>query len=253
MDKLINKVSFSLGVAGLGTVLLILGLTGKVSIGKASSGIATSGTQVAAVCLGIAMIAGCFVLEVHRFRAKTRRAPRDAEGVHFYSLDEETGGLPSFAKGAKRIQLTCRTGVNLITQYKKFLEELGRSGCELDLLFVDPSSPAASQVYGPNTANLFQNNIVAIAPHLKSLKGIYGDRLRVKKLNYLPTTSVMLIQNTEESFVRVTLYFMHARVSRDRPIFRLSSAHLWYNCFVEEVTELWKNGQDWTEITTPRT
>ncbi len=173
-------------------------------------------------------------------KVKTGNITITAENF-FYTLDEKIGSnFPDLIKDAKSVSILARTAVNLLGQYERQFEELGKKNCNVRLLFISPKSEAARYVYGSNP-EIFDENIRRMNYHLTKLKQKNGDLFEAKCIKLAPTTSLILIEKEkeEDSFIVVQLYFLHSRISRDRPLFKVFSTDKWYNAFYEEFNQLW--------------
>ncbi len=163
----------------------------------------------------------------------------------FYTLDEKMSeNFPDLIKGAKSVSILARTAVNLLGQYERNLIELGNRGCQIKLLFIDPLSESTKYVYGANP-EVFNENIRKMKFHLNRLQKSISALLMVKCIKHAPTTSLILIEkeDTKDNFIIVQLYFLHSRISRDRPLFKIFFTDLWYNAFYEEFNQLWQDGE----------
>ena len=105
-------------------------------------------------------------------------------------------------------------------------------------MFISPESEATKYVYGTNP-EIFDENIRKMNHHLTRLKQKNGNLFEAKCIKHAPTTSLILIEKEKDSFIIVQLYFLHSRISRDRPLFKVFSSDKWYNAFSEEFDQLW--------------
>lgn len=165
----------------------------------------------------------------------------------FYTLDDKPADkFPNMVKDAVRVQILGRTAVNLLGQYQKVFEQLGRGGGEICLLFVDPLSEASKFLYGGNP-EIYRNNIISASHQVKTLKFILERRLQVRVTKHAPTLSMIIIEkrDPQQNFIQVQLYFLHSAVGRDRPIFRVNYGDKWYEIFQDEFSRLWSESIDW--------
>lgn len=166
----------------------------------------------------------------------------------FYTLDERRdSNFPELIKDAKSISILARTSVNLLSQYERQFYEVIDRGCEVKLLFISPLSEATRYVYGTDP-EIFSENIRMMNFHLSRLKKKNYAKFSVKCIKHAPTVSLILIEkeNPGDNFIIVQLYFLHSRISRDRPLFKISSTDRWYNAFFEEFDQLWNSAEDFT-------
>ncbi|MBS1594098.1 MAG: DUF4062 domain-containing protein [Bacteroidetes bacterium] len=162
----------------------------------------------------------------------------------FYTLDDKVNSnFPEIIKGAKSVKILARTAVNLVSQYERQFESLGEQGCEIKVLFISPDTEAAKYVYGTNP-EIFEENIKKMNLYLTKLKKKIGTKFNSKCILHAPTLSLILIEreNAEENFIIVQLYFLHSRVSRDRPLFKVYARDRWYGAFFDEFDKLWEGG-----------
>jgi hypothetical protein len=167
----------------------------------------------------------------------------------FYTLDDKPSeSFPSMVQNALSIRILGRTAVNLLSQYQKLFEQLGQSGCEIRLLFVDPSSEACNFLYGSNP-ELYRHNMITAASHLKKLRCAVERQLEARVTKHAPTASIIIIekQDMQQGFLQVQLYFLHGALGRDRPVFRVNYGDKWYGVFQEEFDGLWSESREWDE------
>jgi hypothetical protein len=164
----------------------------------------------------------------------------------FYTLDSKIGAsFPELIKDAKSVSILARTAVNLLSQYERHFEELAQKGCAVKLLFISPKSDATKYVYGTNP-EVFEENIRKMNYHLSKLRQKNENLFYARCINHAPTSSVILIEKNDirESFIIVQLYFLHSRISRDRPLFKVTYADKWYNAFFDEFNQLWAEAEN---------
>jgi hypothetical protein len=262
MDFLKN-ISFSIALFFIGAIFLFLGLSGGFTVSNYSFTIQDALPRVVSSIIGGILIAVAIYLEVKVRPASEKlsgETPATKESVtslskakglraeeFFYTLDDRPAeGFANMVKDAVRVQILGRTAVNLLSQYERVFEELGRAGCEIQLLFVDPSSEASKFLYGSNP-EVYGNNIILASQHLKRLKSIMGYRLQVRVTKHAPTSSIIVIekQDMPQGFIQVNLYFLHSAVGRDRPIFKVNHGDKWYSIFRDEFTQLWTDSVEW--------
>lgn len=163
----------------------------------------------------------------------------------FYTLDDKrNSSFPELSKGAKSISILARTAVNILSQYQRTFEDLLRDSCKIRLMSICPESEAAKYVYGSNQ-ELFVENCRAMDYHIDQLKNKFPFGLEVRCIAHAPSTSLIIIEkeNPNQNHIIVQLYFLHSRISRDRPLFRVDSNDKWFHAFNDEFTELWKNAR----------
>lgn len=253
MDVL-KSISFSIALFIIGAIFLLLGLSGGITISGNSLIMQESWAKILSSVIGGLLVIISIWIEVKpKLSGKSGKetAIKNGEKARadnfFYTLDDKSAeSFPSMVEGAIRVQILGRTAVNLLGQYEKLFEQLGKSGCEIQLLFVDPLCETAKFIYGSNP-EVYKNNIISASQHLNRMKGLIGHRLQVKVTKHAPTMSIIAIekQDMQKGFLQVQLYFLHSAVGRDRPIFRINRDDRWYGVFRDEFTQLWSDSVEW--------
>lgn len=262
MDFLKN-VSFSIALFLVGAVFLFSGLSGGLTVSSYNLAIQDVLPRVVSSIIGVTLIGIAVYLEL-KMRPASEKTPttkpateektlapsetkRGRAEEFFYTLDDTPmESFPSMVKDSVRVQILGRTAVNLLGQYEKVFRQLGRAGCEIQLLFVDPSSEASKFLYG-GSPEIYRNNIISASQHIKNLKSVLGNQLQVRVTKHAPTSSIIVIerQDIQKSFVQVQLYFLHSAVGRDRPIFKVNRDDKWYSLFRDEFARLWADSVEW--------
>jgi hypothetical protein len=263
MDTLKN-ISFSIALFIIGAIFILLGLSGGFTFSNYALAIQDVWSRIVAITIGVVLSIVAIYMETKMKSAgektlsgktvatkDTARTEETAKQVpassFFFTLDDkQVESFPDMVKDAVRIQILGRTSVNLLGQYEREFERLGKDGCEIQLLFVDPLSDASKFLYGSNP-EIYKNNIISASQHLKKMKQILGTRLTVKTTKHAPTCSTIVIekQDMQSGFVQVQLYFLHSAIGRDRPIFRVNYGDKWYGIFRDEFAKLWVDSVDW--------
>jgi hypothetical protein len=259
MDILKN-ISFSIALFVIGAIFVFLGLSGGFIASSYSFTIHNVWLRAVSVIVGGALVAVAIYLEIKsrppttttKETAQTKSPTSSleirptAEGF-FYTLDDrDSEGFTNMVKEAVRVRIMGRTTVNLLGQYERVFEQLGKSGCEIHLLFVDPSCEAAKFLYGSNP-EVYRSNIISASQHLQRLKGVIGHQLQVRVTKHAPTLSIIIVEKKDlhQGFLQTQLYFLHSALGRDRPIFRVSYNDKWYGIFRDEFTQLWSASVEW--------
>ena len=166
----------------------------------------------------------------------------------FFTLEDSNRAIsfPKMIEGATKIRILSRTSVNLLGQYRREFIRLGRRGCKIELLFVDPDSNVTQYIYGDDPS-VYQLNIQTTKRHLRRLKQEIGDNIEIRIMSNAPTLSLLLLEfpEKERNFIQVQLYFLHGAIGRDRPLFRVPYGDPWYRVFVEEFEKTWENSKPW--------
>lgn len=163
----------------------------------------------------------------------------------FHTLDDEKETFEQYTKGAKRVSILARTGVNILSQYSRIFENLGKNNCEIRLLLLDKNSAASRYVYGQNK-QIFIKNYEKTIWHYKEIKKNIKDNISLKFINPAPTLSTVIVEKDNgEDFISVQLYFIHSCIGRDRPLFRVYKKSKWFKVFLEEFEHLWRTHEEY--------
>lgn len=246
-----------MGVAGI--LLIIVALAGRISISTTSISVAAASLRVCSGALGAVLIVLATYLylpDARRARARSETTPADAAQPAappepgFVMRTVDTTGTPFdvLVENALQVDVLARTGVNLLQNYEKTFRELCRRG-RVRLLFVDPSSDAARHVYADNYS-LYKTNAAATLSHVDAIRRDAGaGRFQVRVTKHAPTMGLIRVDEggSTPSFFQVQLYFVHAALARDRPVFRVSHPDGWYGVFLDEFEKLWGESSEWVE------
>lgn len=164
----------------------------------------------------------------------------------FYTLDDKhDANFPSLVKGAKKLFVLARTAVNLLGQYERNIIENIKNGCEFRFLFVSPSSDAVKYIYGSNP-EIYTENAKKMKTHVESIKSKTGKEFQIKTIDKAPTVSIIYVEKEDgESYLVVQFYFLHSKIGRDRPLFKLKKDDVWFQTFKDEFDILWDESKDW--------
>ncbi|HKZ46793.1 MAG TPA: hypothetical protein VJ202_05360, partial [Thermodesulfobacteriota bacterium] len=132
-------------------------------------------------------------------------------------------------------------------------EKIGKSGCQIKIMSLDPDCEAAKHVYG-GKYDFYRTNIESSIKTMIHLKQVLGNKFLVKKVGYAPTVSIIIIKKKKnfqnQVFMRVQLYFLRGAIGADRPIFRVDYKDKWYKVFKKEFDLLWEqSASDWDLFT----
>ena len=251
-----KNMSFSLGAALIGAIFIVLGVSDGFTISNFDLAIGQTWAKIVLILLGFFLVLFAVFFEIKTkiisfdnrktdSRSKIRIRP-NAEDF-FYTLDEKgIESFPELINGAVSIKIMGRTIVNLLNLYEKELEQIGKTGCELKFLLVNPESSASKSLYGVNP-EAFHNNAIATARHLERLINSIGANLQTRIINKAPTVSIVIIEKNEsiKGILQIQFYFLHSARGRDRPIFNIQHGDKYFKTFVDEFNELWNEGSDW--------
>lgn len=255
-----KSIPMKIAMLVIGSVFVLLGLSGGVSAGGYSILIDEMLLRVFGAFLGLLFIALSIYLELrsrhdikeldkNNISNLTESLSKTKADSFFYTLDDKTvEGFNSMVKNAIKISIISRTAINLLSHYQKTFEQLGKSNCEFRFMFHDPNSDACNYIYG-TSPDIYRNNILTAASHIKNLRSTMGRRLQVKITKHAPAFSMIIIEKQEanECLMQIQIYFLHSALGRDRPIFRLSHIDKWYGIFLEEFNRIWSDGKEWDE------
>jgi hypothetical protein len=259
--EFLKDLRFSLALFAVGAIFLLLALTGGFSAAGYTLVLANLWLRAAAGALGLTFVAaGAFWERNPQISSRDPNTPSplvplastpsilNAEKFFFTLDDKAIETFPLMIQDAARVKIFGRTAVNLLGQYQRVFEHMATSGCEVNLLFVDPNSDACNFLYGSNP-EIYRNNIVTAASHLKRLRKLMGHGLQVRVTKHAPTLSVIIVEkaNVQDSFIQVQLYFLHSAVGRDRPLFKVLHGDKWHRVFSDEFNQLWAQSREWDE------
>lgn len=268
MKESLKSLSFNTILFLIGAAFILIGLTGGFSITNYTLTIQENWARITAATIGMVLVIVAIYAEI---KSKSRESKpvsgkdetkntgketpaatskpeaRVSAEDFFYTVDDKfADSFPNLVQDAKRLSILGRTAVNLLSQYHKTFETLGKAGCEIRLLFVDPQSETSKLLYGSNL-EIYRSNITTACSHLKALKQTLGHQLAVRVMNHAPTISIIVIekQDFQQSFLQAQFYFLHSAVGCDRPVFIVQAGDKWYDIFREEFSMLWSNSQKW--------
>ena len=261
----LKGITFSILLAALGVGLVLIGAAEKLTIAGTGIQVEDIRFRLALLALGVMLLIGAGVFQMTELR---RRLPDEGKPAEisaskpspavpkishkgtaesfFLTLDDDAvASFPTSVKGAIRLQIMARTVVNLVGQYGHVFASLAQSGCEVQILIVDPESESARHIYANNHAVYLRNAKSALA-RLAELQHRYKDCIKVRFFPYVPTVSILNVEQRDlsDSFVQVQMYFIHGAIGRDRPIFRVNRTDPWYAVFRDEFESIWKSFPD---------
>lgn len=249
----LKAVTFTIVIGISGILFLVLSIVGTLRIGGNVLAVPTTPLRVFAAAVGLVLLIAALWLEWSDRAAKHAKKQRGAvplkstpPALQLQRLDHaSTEPFPAMVEEAIRVDILARTGVNLLNQFTQTIKDLSRQGCEIRLLFVDPESDAAKYVYGDSSA-LYRHNAGTAATHVRSLLTV-GRQFHVRVTKHAPTLSLIIVDRRDaaDAFAHVQLYFLHAAVESNRPVFRVRRDDPWFSIFRDEFDKLWQEGKDW--------
>ncbi|ROP38962.1 hypothetical protein [Saccharothrix texasensis] len=251
--ELLKSFGRSALLALAGALLVLLALSNGLELGPLKY--AANPSVVARIllaCLGVILVVVALVTEWRMQRRGAQPEPQaedDAEKIaadrFFRTLDD----LPAFhveTAGARRISILGRTAVNILTSYQRVFRELCNAGCEVRLIFVDPTADASRYLYG-SQFDVYQSNLKSAVGQIVALSADIGPRLSVRTTSDVPSFSLVHIEKPDRSsYFRVQLNFMHSRIGRDRPVFIVDEGDGWYAAFRDEFDAMWHAGSSFS-------
>ncbi len=254
MFDFLKEAGLEIVLALGGLFLIVLALAGQLSISEFGVMIANPYLRIGSGLFGLVLVIGSIVI-YRKGEIKTKDLPgQETENSNitaekfFFTLDDANiDNFTQIVSGAVRVRILARTVVNLVGQYSNEFKRMINNGCEVQLLIVDPASDAAKYLY-KNRFDLYQNNVELVRKHIKELQDLSSENFEVRTISHAPTVSIMWIEKRDisDTYLRVQFYFLHGAVGRDRPIFHIHRGDRWYNVFVNEFDELWKDSSDWS-------
>lgn len=257
----LKGINFSILLAALGVGLVLIGAAEKLTIAGTGIHVEDIRFRIALIVIGVILLIGAAVFQRTELRRRLPdedkpngvSAPKPSPVVpkisqkgaaesFFLTLDDDAiASFPTSVKGAIRLQILARTVVNLVGQYGHVFSSLAQSGCEVQILIVDPESESARHIYANNHVVYLRNAKTALA-RLAELQDRHKDFIKVRFFPYVPTVSILNVEQRDvsDSFVQVQMYFIHGAIGRDRPIFRVYRTDPWYAVFRDEFESIWK-------------
>jgi hypothetical protein len=248
----------------LGAILFILGIQDKpVTVGSINIQLTQNWARILSSTLGVLTLISGFVITVILKRIEVQSsAPAKSKEPSKQSVEAQdffttvTGKVESFedmVQGANQLYILSITSVNLLNQHYEIFEELGRTGCELRFLFLNPDSEYSKWTYGGNP-EVFRNNINTTIRSLNKLKPIFGNKLKVHIIEYAPPIGIILVEKKrmlrDKYFAHVQLYFLRGAIGSNRPVFRVNYDDKWFETFKKEFDDLWKESKSWGALKT---
>ena len=259
----LKNISFNIVLCLIGAIFAFFGLSGGFFLNNYCPALNDTWPRIVSTLIGIVLASFAIYIEIKQ-RSATLKTNAETDGKNnavaakqssiqtqdfFLTLEDlkDTDHFSTIIKDAVRVKILARTMVNLLNQYKRNFEQMGKKNCEIKLLLVDPLSDASKFLYGSDP-EVYKDNITLAVQNIKNLKHKLGTRLEVRVIKHAPTVSILAIEKQENanSFMQIQLYFLHSAVGRgDRPIFHVQYADKWYKVFQEEFEQLWSGGVEW--------
>lgn len=169
----------------------------------------------------------------------------------FYTLDDSPeANFSSHLKNAKKVYVLARTAVNLLTNYERQIVEKIKTGCEFRFLLVSPDSEATRYIYGADP-KFYEQNAKSMKQALFNIQTKTGKELNIQTIYHAPTIGLIYVEKENgESYIVVSFYFLHSRVGRDRPHFKLIQNDPWFTCFKDEFDKLWRDESEKNDLLT---
>lgn len=246
----------------LGAVLFFLGIQDKpVTVGGINIQLTQNWARVLSSSVGVLTLIAGFVITVILKRIEVQSStPTKSKEPSKQSIEAQnffttvTGKAESFeemVQGANQLFILSITSVNLLNQHYEVFEELGRTGCEVRFLFLNPTSEYSKWTYGGNP-EVFKDNISTTIRNLNKLKPTFGANLKVHIIEYAPPIGIILVEKkrvlSDKYFAHVQLYFLRGAIGANRPVFRINYGDKWFETFKKEFDDLWKESKSWDAL-----
>jgi len=247
--KEVGKLNPGVLLAGLGAVLLISSaLTGgQTIVGTTHIALDSNYRTALLVFGGLLVVSG--ILAVY-WAARSAQAtqtsktcqqqqatfPRPPEDIFYNWDDRRCQTFGDIIKNSTELILVGRTVVNVLNSYSKELKQVLESNGHVTIVTVDEGSPGALAMYH-NSPELFSKNSSVASSVIDELKKLGKDRLIVLKCNCPPNFAILFSKGSgsRSSTLLVQLYFVHAAIGRDRPLFIVPESDKWYPMFKKEL------------------
>lgn len=258
----LKNLPIPIAVFLLGAILFFLGIQDNpITVGGINIQLTQRWARIFSSAVGVLTLIGGFVITVILKRIEVQPntqtkskepSKQSIEAQNFFTT--VTGKSESFdemVQGANRLYILSITSVNLLNQHYEIFEELGRTGCELRFLFLNPNSEYSKWTYGGNP-EVFRDNISSTIRNLNKLKPIFGANLKVHIIEYAPPIGIILVEKkrvlSNKYFAHVQLYFLRGAIGSNRPVFRVNYDDRWFETFKKEFDDLWKESKSWNVL-----
>lgn len=164
---------------------------------------------------------------------------RNTTNDFLYSLD--TNPDQDFSKiilHAKRVTIVGRTAVNILNQFEAALKKSLEIGCEYRILAYDykeQDHPKYS-THSKNNHNTAYDSFIELQKEYPNL--IY------RETDKWPGNGILSVEYEQEqnNYIQILLY-PHTMKGSQRPMFKINRNNEWYDKFLGEIENLWKNAK----------
>jgi hypothetical protein len=208
-----------------------------------------------AVLSGLGLIALLNSLRISRLRVlaletQVRQAQESPTPRTFATSGESPAySIRELLKGAKRISISGRTALAIFVRYSGELIEAVEDGAEIQILIVDPRSPASNSLYGQDQETYAANfrNVTIRRDHIKREVAGKQGVFEVRLMRDAPTYGIVICERAENrnSVALVQIYFMYTRIGANRPVARIDGSDIWFSVFVREFNAAWRKAEKW--------
>jgi hypothetical protein len=246
VGKILDRTPLFIIIVGL--IIFIIGAAGGLPIGDPPLQVSDTSWRLALGIVGILLLV-IGILLLLRENATEKRQSKNAGNMSpeefFIWLDHPN--RPTFEelfKDATRICLVGKTAINVLGGNSRHFRDMANNGCRLQFMFPKPTLNKAIYSSDPDR---YKKNFEVTKSALKEIKRVAGERMQVKLINQIPTMAMIIIErkNPEKNKILVQLYFVRAHHETDRPVFIVPYKDKWYETFIYEFDELWKDGELW--------
>lgn len=245
-EKILDRTPLFVIIIGL--VIFIIGAAGGLPVGNPPLQVTDVAWRIALGVIGILLLLIGILLLIKesasdkRFSKTSGKIPPEK---FFIWLDHPD--RPKFEvlfKDATRICVVAKTAINVLGGNSRNFQDAAKNGCRLQFMFPDATLNKA--IYGSDPER-YKKNLEVTKSALKDIKDVAGERMQVKLINHIPTLAMIVAEykNPENNKILVQLYFLRSRLQTDRPMFIVPYKDKWYETFIYEFDELWKDGTLW--------
>lgn len=245
-EKILDRTPLFIVIIGL--VIFIIGAAGGLPVGNPPLVVSDVAWRIALGIIGVLLLIVGILLLLKENASDKRKSKTNTNippEKFFIWLDHpDRPKFEAFFKDATRICVVAKTAVNVLGGNSRNFQDAAKSGCRLQFIF--PNTTLNKSIYGSDPER-YNKNLEVTKLALKEIKDVAGERMQVKLINYIPTMAMIIAEykNPENNKILVQLYFLRARLQTDRPMFIVPYKDKWYETFIYEFDELWKDGTLW--------
>lgn len=265
MQEFIKRTSIIVMVIGL--LIFLIGVAGQFSIKDFNYAISSEFGRIATIILGIVICGiGVFLIFVEAPKKQTQKGKDSEEEIvqiknKDIALQTENQILANSETfiaqllNAQEIWIEGYSLLRLLMSLREPLSDAVSRGGNLQIILVDPKSNGGKLIQEHERSDLagHYNEAIHYAKLIaeKSQNGGY-ERVKVKLINWIPSCCMIILNphaKDESGYIRVAIYPPSYHTSTiKRPNFTLTKKdnEHWYSVFVEQFTQLWNEGKDYS-------